>query len=79
MLGKLFVGNLPSSTTKTDLETKFSQFGRVLSAEILTDAATGRSKRSGHVEMETVDQAQAAINRLNRSQYDDVVIFVRKC
>ena len=78
MTGKLYVGNLPSSATKAELESKFSQFGRVLFAEISMDAATGRSKRSGYVEMETGDQAQAAINRLNMTQYDDVVISVSR-
>jgi len=78
MTGKLYVGNLPSSATKAELERKFSQFGRVLSVEVSTDATTRRSKRSGHVEMETDDQAQAAINRLNMSQYDDAVISVSR-
>ena len=78
MTGKLYVGNLPSSATGADLETKFGQFGRVLSAEVSTDPTTGRSKRSGYVEMETDDQAQAAINRLNMTQFDDVVISVSR-
>jgi RNA recognition motif-containing protein len=78
MTGKLYVGNLPSSATGADLETKFSQFGRVLSAEVSTDTTTGRSNRSGYVELETDDQAQAAINRLNMTQYDDVVISVSR-
>ena len=78
MTGKLYVGNLPSCAIGTDLETKFSQFGRVLSAKVSTDPTTGRSKRSGYVEMETDDQAEAAINRLNMTQFDDVVISVRR-
>ena len=78
MTEKLYVGNLPSSATRTELESKFSQFGRVLSVEVVTDATTGRSKRSAYVEMETSDQAQAAINRLNMTQYDDVVISVSR-
>lgn len=78
MTAKLFVGNLPKSATEAELQAKFGQFGRVLSAVVATDAATGRSNRSGFVEMETSDQAQAAINRLNMTQYDDVVISVSK-
>ena len=78
MTGKLYIGNLPLSATKAELETKFSQFGRVLSAAVSVDATTGRSSRSGFVEMETSEQAQAAINRLNLTQYDDVVISVCK-
>ena len=78
MSAKLHVGNLPKSATEADLLAKFGQFGRVLSVVVATDATTGRSKRSGYVEMETGDQAQAAINRLNMTQYDDVVISVSK-
>jgi RNA recognition motif-containing protein len=78
MTGKLYIGNLPAIATGTELEIKFSQFGRVLTAEISTNTTTGRSKRSGYVEMETDDQAQAAINRLNMTQYDDVVISVSR-
>jgi len=76
MTGKLYIGNLPSSATETELQTKFGRFGRVLSAAIETDAATGRSKRSAFIEMETGAEAQAAINQLNMTQYDDVVISV---
>ena len=78
MTGKLYLGNLPKSATEAELLAKFGQFGRVVTAIVATDAATGRSNRSGFVEMETSDQAQAAINRLNMTQYDDVVISVSR-
>jgi RNA recognition motif-containing protein len=78
MTAKLYVGNLPKSATKTALETKFSQFGRVLSVDIATEEDTRRSTRSGFVEMETSDQAQSAMDRLNMTQYDDVVISVNR-
>jgi RNA recognition motif-containing protein len=78
MTGKLYIGNLPKAATNADLEAKFGQFGRVMSVDVATDAATGLSKRFGLVEMETSDQAQAAINRLNLTQYEDVVISVSR-
>jgi len=78
MTGKLYVGNLPKTATEAELQAKFAQFGRVLAATVAIDATTGRSIRSGFVEMETSDQAQAAINRLNMTQYDDVVISVSR-
>jgi RNA recognition motif-containing protein len=78
MTGKLYVGNLPKSATEAELQAKFGQFGRVLTAIVTTDATTGSSNRSAFVEMETSDQAQAAISRLNMTQYDDVVISVSK-
>ena len=76
MYGKLCVGNLPSSVTEADLQTKFEQFGCVLSVAIEMDATTGRRKRSGLVEMRTPAEAQAAINRLNMTLYDDAIISV---
>ena len=78
MTGKLYLGNLPRSATEAELRTKFAQFGRVLCVVVAKEAATGRSNRSGYVEMESADQAQAAINRLNMTQYDDVVISVSR-
>ena len=78
MTAKLCVGNLPATVTNSELETKFGQFGRVLSAEVSTNAATGRTTRAGYVEMESSEQAQAAINRLNMTQYEDVVISVSR-
>ncbi len=78
MSGKLHVGNLPSSATKAELQAKFEQFGRVISAAIEVDSSTGRSKRSGLVEMECGVEAQAAIDRLNMTQYDEAIISVYK-
>ena len=78
MTGKLYVGNLPKSATEAELRAKFGQFGQVVTVVIATDATTGRSNRSGYVEMDSDDQAQAAINRLNMTQYDDMVISVSR-
>ena len=78
MSGKLHIGNLPSSATEADLQAKFEQFGRVISAAIDIDTSNGRSIRSGRLEMECGVAAQAAIDRLNLTQYDDAVISVYK-
>ena len=74
MTGKLYVGNLPKSATEAELQAKFGRFGRVLTVAVAAATTTGRSNRSAFVEMETGDQAQVAINRLNMTQYDDAVI-----
>jgi len=78
MSGKLHVWNLPSSVTEAELQAKFEQFGRVVSAGIEIDSSTRRSNRFGLVEMESGVEAQAAIDRLNLTQYDDTVISVYK-
>jgi cold-inducible RNA-binding protein len=62
---KLYVGNLSYETTNTDLENLFSPHGMVQSAQVITDRETSRSKGFGFVEMDSNDQAQAAIKALN--------------
>ena len=46
----------------------FQQYGEVVSAQIIMDRDTGRSKGFGFVEMASVDQAQAAIDALNGTE-----------
>ena len=57
---RLFVGNLPYSMTDADLESTFSEYGTVVSATVVRDRDTGRSRGFGFVEMDTEDEAQAA-------------------
>lgn len=66
----LYVDNLPLTATEDALVSKFTQFGTVVSARVNRDPATGRSLRSGFVEMKTTREAQAAIDRLNFADYD---------
>ena len=65
MAGKIYVGNLPWSTTSADLEALFAAHGAVRSAEVISDRETGRSRGFGFVEMETNEGLQAAIAALN--------------
>lgn len=65
MSRKIYVGNLPWSTTSADLEAMFSPHGAVRSAEVISDRETGRSRGFGFVEMETDEGLQAAISALN--------------
>ena len=76
MSTRLNIGNLPSSATEADLRSKFGQFGTVESAIVVTNAQTGRSTRFGIVEMANDVEARAAINRLNMTQYEDVIMSV---
>ena len=66
----LFVGNLPWSATNADLEAKFAEFGAVLSARVITDKMTGRSKGFGFVDMEDAD-AQKAIAAMSGAKWGD--------
>ena len=62
---RLYIGNLSYDTTAEELEQAFSEVGTVVSANIITDRETGRSKGFGFVEMDTEAEAQAAIERFN--------------
>ncbi len=62
---KLYVGNLPYSTTEDDLRTLFSQAGVVESVELIKDRDTGNSKGFGFVEMASQADAEKAISTFN--------------
>lgn len=62
---KLYVGNLPYTTTDADLQSQFSALGAVLSAKVITDRDSGRSKGFGFVEMENDEEAMKAIEAMN--------------
>lgn len=65
---KLYVGNLPFSTSDQDLNDIFAQVGQVTSAKIIVDRDSGRSKGFGFVEMASDEDAQNAISQFNGAQ-----------
>jgi hypothetical protein len=65
MGNKLYVGNLSYSVTASQLETMFAAHGTVVSAQVISDRDTGRSKGFGFVEMGSDQEAQAAIAALH--------------
>ncbi|HSW98947.1 MAG TPA: RNA-binding protein [Candidatus Saccharimonadales bacterium] len=65
MANKLFVGSLSYSVTDDQLNDAFAPFGTVVSAKVIMDRETGRSKGFGFVEMSTDEEAQAAIKGLD--------------
>ena len=65
MAKKLYVGNLSYQMTEESLRDVFVAYGEVQSAKIVTDAATGRSRGFGFVEMANDDDANKAIASLN--------------
>jgi RNA recognition motif-containing protein len=67
---KLFVGNLPYTTTNESLGEFFAQYGEVLSAAVIMDRATGRSKGFGFVEMANDGEADTAIAQGDGAEMD---------
>ncbi len=66
---KLYVGNLSWETTESELNTLFSEHGKVVSATIITDKNTGRGKGFGFVEMGEKAEGEAAIKALNEKEF----------
>ena len=76
MGAKLYVGNLPYSVTEESLQRHFAQFGAVLSARIISDKFSGRSKGFGFVEMSSDDDAERATSALNGKDFEGRNIVV---
>jgi len=76
MAKKLYVGNLSYSMTEDDMRETFGKIGEVLSAKIITDSETGRSKGFGFVEMANDEDGDKAITALNGSSLLDRTITV---
>ncbi len=62
---KLYCGNLAYSVRSADLDQLFAEFGTVVSAQVIEDRESGRSKGFGFVEMSSESEAAAAIAGLN--------------
>ena len=78
MAKKLYVGNLSYQVDSSELEQLFGQHGQVLSAQIINDRDTGRSKGFGFVEMANDDEAQAAIAALNGQEHGGRALTVNE-
>ena len=65
---KLYVGNLPFTIDDQQLHQAFSSYGQVLSAKVIMDRDSGRSKGFGFVEMSSDEEAQNALSSMNGTQ-----------
>lgn len=73
---KLFVGNLSYSTTDDSLKSAFDKSGNVVSAKVIIDRESGRSKGFGFVEMSDAAEADKAIADWNGQELDGRKIVV---
>ncbi|MGI5827792.1 MAG: RNA recognition motif domain-containing protein [Patescibacteria group bacterium] len=78
MATKLFVGSLPYTVTNEQLEEFFSQAGQVVSANVIMDRFSGRSKGFGFVEMSSEEEAKNAIETLNGKDFGGRNIIVNE-
>lgn len=70
MSKKIYVGNLPFSSTEADLKDVFARFGGVESVAVITDRETGRPRGFAFVEMEDESAAAEAIRSLDGTDLD---------
>ncbi len=73
---RLFIGGIAYATSEEALQEAFSQAGKVVSARIIKERETGRSKGFGFVEFETEEQAQAAVDMWNGKELDGRELIV---
>ncbi|MCW5824044.1 MAG: RNA-binding protein [Cyanobacteria bacterium TGS_CYA1] len=77
-MNKLYVGNLPFSMTEEQLEKLFAEKGKVVSVAMPIDRETGRKRGFAFVEMESKEDADAAIQHFNGETIDGRKIVVNE-
>jgi RNA recognition motif-containing protein len=75
---RIFVGNLSFNTGDNDLQAAFAVHGEVVSAQVVTDRETQRSRGFAFVEMPDTDAAQEAIRVLNGTELDGRALTVNE-
>ncbi len=75
---KLYVGNLATNVQESDLDTLFSQHGKVESVKIIQDMYTKTSKGFGFIEMLDNEEAQKALDTLNSHELKGKRIVVNE-
>ena len=78
MGSRLYVGNLPYSTTEDQLTELFSRAGKVDNVRVMRDMATGRARGFAFVEMGSDDDAQKAISELHEHQLEGRALVVNE-
>ena len=78
MSTRIYVGNLAYSITENTLQERFAEFGEVVSAKVMMDRDSGRSKGFGFVEMGSAAATQAAIRGLHGQSVDGRALVVNE-
>src|SRR4030066_120215 len=78
MSTRLYVGNISFKVTEDDVKELFSQAGEVVSVKLIKDAATGRLRGFGFVEMASKEEGQKAISMLNGNPFMERNIVVNE-
>ncbi len=66
---KLFIGNLPYDITEVEVNDLFTEYGEVVTMNLIKDQYTGKSKGFAFVEMSTRGEGHKAMETLNKTIY----------
>jgi RNA recognition motif-containing protein len=77
-MANLFVGNLPYSMDNAKLQELFAVAGTVVSAKVITDKYSGRSRGFGFVEMSSDEEAKKAIEMYHNKDVDGRPLVVNE-
>jgi RNA recognition motif-containing protein len=75
---RLYVGNLPYSSSEDQLTELFSRAGKVDSVRVMRDMATGRARGFAFVEMGSDEDAQRAISEFHEYQLEGRALVVNE-
>ena len=75
---RLYIGNLPYKATDEEMRELFSQAGAVANVQVMRDAATGRARGFGFVEMATEEGAQKAVEQFHQYQMQGRALVVNE-
>ena len=76
---RLYVGNLPKEIERTELEALFAEAaGELASTKVVTDRKTGKCRGFGFVTVETEEQADIVIEKLNGFSLKDSILKIEK-
>ncbi len=78
MATNLFVGNLPYTMDSDALGQLFAQAGTVVSAKVISDKYSGRSRGFGFVEMATTEETKKAIDMFNNKDVEGRAMVVNE-
>lgn len=77
-MANLFVGNLPYNMTSDQMGQLFAQAGTVVSAKVISDKYSGRSRGFGFVEMSNDEESKKAIEMFNGKDVEGRALVVNE-
>ena len=75
---KLYVGNLPYEMTNAQFIDMFTPFGTVISAKMIIDRDSGKSKGFGFVEMSNRSEGHKVMEGLNGTRISNFILVVNE-